>query len=117
ALSSDQKTKLALAGRADIDRFFKRVGELKPRIKRVYDELAARRGELDDALEMILRETRSLRRLLDSTDWPADSLFAKTVRTTLSPEQAAAYETARAKEGAGSGQSDQRKKSRSESDD
>ena len=93
-LTPPQMGKLELAGRGDIERFFKRVDGLKAQLQCRYDELAARRGELDDALERLFRETRPLRHILDTGDLGDDSLFTKTLKVTLTPEQAAAYEAA-----------------------
>jgi hypothetical protein len=96
-LTPAQKEKLQVAGRGDIERFFKSVAELKPRTERIYDENDAEKGELDEAIESLLKDSKTLRNTLDSGEFGGDSLFGKTLKATLTPDQAAAYEAARAK--------------------
>lgn len=93
-LTDRQKEKLALAGRRDSERFFMRVDELKPDLERVYDEQDAQKGELDDSMNRLFKETRPLRRLLESGDFGPDSVFMKTLKTMLTARQAEAYDEA-----------------------
>jgi hypothetical protein len=84
AMSEDQKRKLQLAGRGDIKRFFDRVEESRKKFQLVNND--------QNKLPEILQEIQPLHASLQSGLFADDSIFAKTLRVTLTPEQLKQYE-------------------------
>jgi hypothetical protein len=78
-MSDVQRRKLLLAGRGDIKRFFDRVDEAKRRYVRV----------MNDQNHNIWEDIQPLQNALNVGIFVEDSIFAKTVKNTLSDEQAA----------------------------
>jgi hypothetical protein len=91
-LSDAQKQKLVTAGSGEFSRFFKQTEGLRLRIRNPLPQIAVNKGALDEKLNMLLEETRPRRRMVNSGIFDSGSLFAKTLRTTLTADQAAAYE-------------------------
>jgi hypothetical protein len=87
-ITPDQRKKLEVAGRGDIKRFFDRLAE-----KRDQFQLAATNRTTD--LQQVLKELQELSR----GGWPdafgAESMFGKTLRRVLKPEQRVHYEQKR----------------------
>lgn len=81
-LSDSQKKKLELAGRGDAKRFYRTVDALKEKCV----------GRSHQALNEIWQEIQPLRTKADAGLFGEASLFRKTLRQTLSPEQSAQYE-------------------------
>jgi hypothetical protein len=77
-----QKKKLQLAGRGDIKRFFDRVEETKRKFQTTQN----------NQFNNIWQEIQPLQTELSSGLFGEDSLFAKTVKRTLSEEQAIKFE-------------------------
>ena len=77
-----QKKKLQLAGRGDIKRFFDRVEETKRRFA----------SAKDNQFNNIWQEIQPLQAELSSGLFGDDSFFGKTVKRTLTDEQAAHYD-------------------------
>ena len=82
-LSAAQKQKLALAGRGDTKRFFDEVEEARRKFDEVKNDQAAFNG--------IWQEIQPLQQKLQRGLFGPTSLYAKTVRKTLTAEQAAKY--------------------------
>ncbi len=82
-LTEAQKQKLRLAGRGDIKRFFDRVQALKRKFQQ---------GQ-NDPNTNIWQEIQPLQVELNTGLFGDDSLYAKTIRRTLSPDQAARFES------------------------
>ena len=82
-LSEAQKRKLLLAGHGDIKRFLDRVAEAR----KVFDRLRRDQNNINE----IFRETQPLAAALAAGLFGEGSFFAKTLGTTLNPEQAARY--------------------------
>lgn len=80
-LTEEQKKKLQLAGRGDIKRVFDRIKEIRQK-----SQLVGVRKFIDEEFEPLQREFLG--------DGFGGSLFNKTLRSTLTPEQTAKYETA-----------------------
>jgi hypothetical protein len=85
-LTPVQKKKLLVAGRGDIKRFFDRLEELR----RKFDKLRNQQN----ALGMIWQDVQPLQAGVNSGLFGGDSIFAKALRTTLTPEQIADHEKA-----------------------
>jgi hypothetical protein len=85
-LSEAQKAKLRLAGRGDVKRFFDRVEEKRRKFQ------GTRHNQND--VGTIVQEIRTLGITLNAGLFGDDSFFSKTLRKTLSEEQAARYEEA-----------------------
>jgi hypothetical protein len=83
-LSEMQKQKLVLAGEGDIQRFDRRVEELKAKCQNG----TVRREDWNE----IVQKTQPLRAALQRGLFGRDSLFQKAVATALRPEQATRYE-------------------------
>ena len=83
SLSDAQKRKLLLAGHGDIKRFVDRVAEAR----KVFDRLRRDQGKINE----IRQETQPLAAILGVGLFGDGSFFAKTLGTTLDPEQAARY--------------------------
>jgi hypothetical protein len=79
AITEVQKRKLRLAGRGDIKRFFDRVDEAKRRYLRV----------MNDQNHNIWQDVQPLQSELNGGLFGEESIFTKTVKKTLSNEQAA----------------------------
>jgi hypothetical protein len=86
-LTDSQKRKLDLAGRGDIHRLLERIEETRAKFERNRDDQVK-------ALALY-EEVRPLRLLLDAGPFDGGSLFARILKTTLTPEQAAEYERRR----------------------
>ena len=82
-ITEAQKNKLRLAGRGDIKRFFDKVEALKRKFQQ---------GQ-NDPNTNIWQEIQPLQVELNTGLFGDDSLYAKTIRRTLSPEQAARFES------------------------
>jgi len=85
ALTANQRQKLLLACRGDVHRFFDRVEELRPAMHSMQNAPVKNRKELT---EWVLHQLKG-----DSFPFDARSLLTKTLRNTLSREQAARFET------------------------
>jgi hypothetical protein len=85
-LTPIQKKKLLVAGRGDIKRFFDRLEELR----RKFDKLRNQQN----ALGMIWQDVQPLQAGVNAGLFGDDSIFAKALRTTLTPEQVAHHENA-----------------------
>ncbi|HLQ43829.1 MAG TPA: hypothetical protein VK137_03800, partial [Planctomycetaceae bacterium] len=83
-LTEAQKKKLQLAGRGDIKRFFERVEELRKKF------LLVRRDQ--QKFNEIWQDIQPLQMTLNSGLFDDQSFFHKTVRRTLTAEQAGHYE-------------------------
>jgi len=81
-LTEWQKQKLHLAGRGDIKRFFDSVDEQRRQILMI-DENALDRKKIDE----LTQAARQLRHVLDLGPFEEGSLFARTVRRSLSSQQ------------------------------
>jgi hypothetical protein len=84
ALTAVQKKKLLLAGRGDIKRFFDRVEEMRKKFDKVKND--------PNAVGMIWQEVQPLQTAFNAGLFSGESIFSKTIKTTLSPEQAAQHE-------------------------
>ena len=82
-ITEAQKNKLRLAGRGDIKRFFDKVEALKRKFQQ---------GQ-NDPNANIWQEIQPLQVELNAGLFGDDSIYAKTIRRTLSPEQAARFES------------------------
>jgi hypothetical protein len=78
-LSATQQKKLFVAGRGDIKRFFDRVDDLRRRQELAAGDREARLANIQDFISL----TKAARRDL----FDAQSIFAKTIKSTLTPEQ------------------------------
>jgi hypothetical protein len=83
-LTPEQQKKLELAGRGDIKRFLDRVSELKTRL----DQTEGDRIEV----RLAAHDIASLRSEFQRNDFDDDTLFSKTLKRMLTPEQRARYE-------------------------
>jgi hypothetical protein len=83
-LSAAQKQKLLLAGRGDIKRLFDRVDEKRKKFQLVKND--------QNKIGEMYQEIQPLQAAVQSGLFGDGSLFGKTVRTTLMPEQAANYQ-------------------------
>jgi hypothetical protein len=79
-LTQDQKNKLLLAGHGDIKHFFDRVAEAK----QVFDQLRHDQNNI----QAIFQETQPLAASLRAGLFGPDSIFSKTISSTLEPQQA-----------------------------
>jgi hypothetical protein len=75
-----QQKKLLLAGRGDIKRFFDRIDELRRKFEKMKDQ--------QNALGMFWPEIQPLQASFNAGIFEDDSIFSKSLRATLSPEQA-----------------------------
>jgi hypothetical protein len=82
-LSDDQKQKLSLAGKGDIQRFVSRVNDLKAKWES--------EGIPRDQFNAMYQETRPLHAALQQGLFESGSLYEKTLITTLKPAQVARY--------------------------
>jgi hypothetical protein len=82
-LSEPQKQKLTLAARGDIKRFFEQVDAAREQFRAVQND--------PNAFNAIWRDIQPLQQKLASGLFGETSLFAKTLRKTLTPEQLAKY--------------------------
>jgi hypothetical protein len=83
-LSDDQKQKLLLAGEGDIHHLIDQVGELKA-------ATLAAAAKVDD-LSRLEQQTQPLQAAFRRGPFEGDSLFAKTLRKLLTPDQLARYQ-------------------------
>src|SRR5207248_5630599 len=83
-LTPVQKKKLLLAGRGDIKRFFDRVEELRKKFDKVKND--------QNAFAQIWQEIQPLQATFNAGLFGEESIFAKALKTTLSPEQTARHE-------------------------
>jgi hypothetical protein len=83
-MTEDQKKKLRLAGRGDVKRFFDRVEEKR----RKFQNLKTDPNKVGE----IFQEIQPFRQTISSGVFGEGSFFAKTLRNTLTGEQAARYE-------------------------
>jgi hypothetical protein len=89
-LTDAQKQKLKLAGRGDIKRLSDRIEDLRERLQSRY--FADENGRQLEAMARELSRIGSpLRREMELGPFGDGSLFAKTLRTLLTPDQAAEY--------------------------
>jgi hypothetical protein len=89
-LTGEQKKKLETAGRGDIKRLFERIRANEQGLRRARDDLARARDI--EELGGIMRKTRGLTADIPEKLFIEGSLFAKTLKRTLRPEQRAKYE-------------------------
>lgn len=82
-LGEAQKTKLVLAGKGDIKRFFERVEELRKKFKQLKND-QNRIGEIAQAAQ-------PFQRVVNSGPFGPGSFFDKALKNTLTVEQAARY--------------------------
>jgi hypothetical protein len=85
-LTPVQKKKLLVAGRGDIKRFFDRLEE----VRRKFDKLRNQQN----ALGMVWQDVQPLQAGVSGGLFGDGSIFAKALRTTLTPEQVADHEKA-----------------------
>jgi hypothetical protein len=85
-LTSAQQNKLLLAGHGDIKRFVDRAANVLARLDQT-DNIASEE-QFRAWVTPLGAECEHMQRLLDSGIFGGDSLFAKTLRTTLTREQA-----------------------------
>ncbi len=86
SLSTAQRDKLVLAGHGDRKRFMDRVAE----VRRVYEQLRHEPGGANE----VFQATRPVAAEFEFGLYGEGSFFAKTVKTTLTPEQASRYREA-----------------------
>jgi hypothetical protein len=90
SLTDAQKRKLRLAGSGDIQRLMDRVENLRERVQSDFvDEENV--DQLRELAQKLSRAGSPLRRQLESGPFGDGSLFAKALKSALSPEQAAEY--------------------------
>jgi hypothetical protein len=87
-LSETQKEKLELAGRGDIKRFFDRVDEKRRKFVNVRHD--------QNQFQEIIQEIQPLQQSVQGEPFGDGSLFGKTLKKTLSGDQAARYAKAAA---------------------
>jgi hypothetical protein len=85
-LTPVQKKKLLLAGRGDIKRFFDRVDEVR---KKYTND---KNFNFQNQFQQIWQEIQPLQTTYNSGVFGADSIYAKSIRTTLTSEQAEKHE-------------------------
>lgn len=85
-LTPVQKKKLLAAGHGDIKRLFDRIEELRKKFDKVKNQ--------QNAFGMIWQEVQPLQNTVNSGLSGEHSIFAKALRTTLTPEQHARHEQA-----------------------
>lgn len=88
-LTDSQMQKLFLAGRGDVKRHMDYIAALKKRIE------ALPKLVEEENLHKLVDETSQLQTSLDSSPFGDCSLFAKTLRATLTPDQLESYEAIR----------------------
>ena len=85
-LTPVQKKKLLVAGYGDIKRLFDRIEEMRKKFDKIKNQ--------QNALGMIWQEVQPLQNAVNSGLSGEGSIFAKALRTTLTPEQVARHEQA-----------------------
>ncbi len=85
-LSAVQKKKLLVAGRGDIKRLFDRIAEVRKKFDKVKNQ--------QNAFGMIWQDVQPLQTSVNAGLFGEDSIFAKALRTTLTPDQLARHEQA-----------------------
>jgi hypothetical protein len=88
-LSGAQREKLRLAGRGDIKRLLDRAAGISARLE--YPGPIRDAEEFVRWVSVIYDDAEGLRRDLEGGSFAANSLFAKALKRTLTPEQSAAY--------------------------
>jgi hypothetical protein len=91
-LTDSQRKKLELAGRGDIHRFFERAAELRTTLQDIDGDQAGGNRELVALVVETSKRTEPMRRAVESGLFDDNSLFAKALKTTLTPAQFAQYE-------------------------
>jgi hypothetical protein len=91
-LTERQRKKLELAGRGDIHRFFERVAEFRSTLLDIDGDPAGDHRALVAVVVERLKTSEPLRREVDSGLFEENSLFAKVLKTTLTPAQVKRYE-------------------------
>jgi hypothetical protein len=87
-LTPVQKKKLLLAGRGDIKRFFDRIDE----VRKKYTNTNNKNNNFQNQFQQVWQEIQPLRNTYNSGFFGADSIYAKAIRATLTPEQAEKHE-------------------------
>jgi hypothetical protein len=90
-LTAVQSQKLELAGRGDIHRFFEQAAEMRSKFEAIQLVEGGDQRELLKRVFALVQESRPLRGTFDSGPFGEGSLFAKSLRRMLTPEQAARY--------------------------
>jgi hypothetical protein len=85
-LTPVQKKKLLLAGRGDIKRFFDRIEEVKKKFA------PQKNDHFQNQIQQIWQEIQPLQTAYNSGLFGVDSIYAKAIRATLTPEQAGKHE-------------------------
>jgi hypothetical protein len=96
-LAPAQKKKLELAGRGDIKHFIDRAANVRVRLEEADNLLNEK--QFRDWATAVGPECEHLGRLVNSGIFAGDSLFFKTLRTTLTPEQSALLTAAKLQAG------------------
>jgi hypothetical protein len=84
-LTPVQKKKLLLAGRGDIKRFFDRIEDLRKKFTK-------NQNQNQNQFQQVWQEIQPLRNAFNSGFFAGESIYAKAIKATLSPEQAARHE-------------------------
>ncbi|MHB1555842.1 MAG: hypothetical protein ACYC61_00040 [Isosphaeraceae bacterium] len=82
-LTPFQKKKLTLAGHGDIKRFFDRIADLRKKFTKDRND--------QNAWQKLWQEVQPLRNSFNSGFFEGDSIYAKAIKATLSPEQTARH--------------------------
>lgn len=82
-LTPFQKKKLTLAGHGDIKRFFDRIADLRKKFTKDKND--------QNAWQKLWQEVQPLRNSFNTGFFEGDSIFAKAIKSTLSPEQTARH--------------------------
>ncbi|MBI3863107.1 MAG: hypothetical protein HY290_14545 [Planctomycetia bacterium] len=90
-LSERQKQKIRLAGKGDLARLFNRVHEERRR----FEELA-NSGQDRGLRKQLYQDADAARNMLESNPFAEDTMFIKSIRTSLTAEQLPRYEALRA---------------------
>jgi hypothetical protein len=101
-LTDVQKQKLQLAGRGDVQRLFERVEDLRPKFQQTKALPDGNIGaglfgamdvnEIVKWAQELSKEAQPLRIVIEAGPFDDGSLFAKTLRKQLTPDQAAQYD-------------------------
>lgn len=90
-LTPEQSRKLDLAGRAQIQKYFDRVEEMKAPLRKIRVEVEDRRARVPPAFDAIRPAQTFLDLLKGDGPFGDSSLFGKALRKTLTPDQLAEY--------------------------
>jgi hypothetical protein len=85
-LTPGQKKKLLLAGRGDIKRFFDRIDEVRKKF------VSDKKVNIQNQFQQVWQEIQPLQSTYNSGLFGAESIYAKAIRATLTPEQAEKHE-------------------------